>query len=127
MLNIDYKFTNIELNDQMKEYLEKRMKKVAKYIEEDTEAYAQVEIAKSVPNQQSGDIFRAEINIEVAGSSLYRAEAEKTDLYQAIDDAQSDVIREMKKSKQKKTTLFRRGARKLKRMLRRPEQGGDSM
>ena len=49
-------------------------------------------------------------------SGCNRAESEKEDVSQAIDEMQNDIIRQLKKDKKKSEALFKKGARGIKRM-----------
>jgi ribosomal subunit interface protein len=115
---LNIKGTNIELNDSLRIYLEKRLQKLEHFINEsETAIIAEVELGKITTGQRSGDIFRAEINLEIGGK-LLRAESEQSDIHAAIDDMQEEIVRELKKFKDKRTTLFRKGARRIKNMVR---------
>lgn len=117
-INTNLKATNIEINDALEEYLAKRIAKLEQFIDdEDTSAIADIELAKVVGDQRSGNIYRAEINLHIAGAYLYAA-VEKDDIRAAIDEVKDDMIREIKQEKEKKETLMRKGARKMKEMLR---------
>lgn len=115
-MNIAIKSTNLELTSAIKDYTEKRLSSVAKYV--DGTVTAQVELAKTTNHHHKGEIFMAEINLTTALGKQYRAVSEKTDLYEAIDDVRSDMVRELAQGKSKQQSLYRRGAQKIKNMLR---------
>ena len=110
--------TNIDLTDTLEEYVKTRLSKLDKVVDDNnTSAYADIELAK-VREQNSGDIYRAEINLRISGDQLYAA-SETSDLYRSIDEVEEAIVREVKKAKGKKRDLFRRGARRIKNMIRR--------
>lgn len=115
-INTNLKTTNIELTEDLKDYLAKRLTKLEQYVDDDdTSAIADVQLEKR-SGQQSGKIYRAEINIKVAGSYL-RAEEEAEDIRNAIAGMQEDIIRELRKAKEKRRSRIRAGARKMKDMI----------
>ncbi len=97
-------------------YLDKRLKALRKVVK-DPAAHAQVEIGKTTNHHKSGDIFRAEIKLMMSGKEFYAA-VEKDDLYAAIDEMRDEIIAEVKKFKGKSETAFRRGARRMKSILK---------
>lgn len=109
---------HLEVTPAIRGYIEKKLKKVNKLVDsDDTSATADVEVGKIVPDQHSGDIFYCQINLHVRGE-YFSSKAERDDLYAAIDEVQEELLRDLKKHKGKKETLVRRGARKMKEMIR---------
>jgi ribosome-associated translation inhibitor RaiA len=62
-------------------------------------------------------VYKAEINVTV-GKNIYRVESIESDLYMAIDMMKDRVAQEIAKSKDKKTSLFKRGGFKMKEALK---------
>lgn len=122
-LNTNFKTKNIEIDEETKEYLVKRIKKFEKFIDEETSpALADIELEKR-SGQQTGRIFRAEVNLKI-GDRYLRAEEEAENIREAIDAMKDEMIRELRDSKEKERTQTRDGARKAKKQLR-EEQGGE--
>lgn len=115
-MNISIKSTNIELTTALKDYVEKRIGTIGKYSGDVGDA--QVEIGKTTAHHKNGDVFRAELNMTNALGKQFRAVSEKQDLYEAIDDVRSEIVREISSAKGKKDALWKRGARKIKNMMR---------
>ncbi|MEK7227909.1 MAG: ribosome-associated translation inhibitor RaiA [Patescibacteria group bacterium] len=115
-MNISIKSTNIELTPALKDYTEKRIGTIKKYIGEKTTA--NVEIGKTSEHHKHGDIFKAEVNITTALGKQFRAVSEKPDLYEAIDDVRNEIVREVSSAKGKSEAMWKKGARKFKNMLR---------
>ncbi len=111
------KATNITLTDAISQYLDKKLSQVEKFISDRENAMVDVELGKTTAHHKNGDVFRAEIMISDGGNQ-YRAEAETSDLYASIDKAKDDIIRELKTSNAKERRLLRRGALRLKNILR---------
>ena len=115
-MNISIKSTNIELTPALKDYAEKRIGTIKKYIGES--AIASIEIGKTTAHHKQGDIFKAEVNIKTSMGKQFRAVSEKADLYEAIDDVRNEIVTEISSAKGKSEALWRKGARKLKNMMR---------
>ena len=79
----------------------------------------EVELGKTSAHHKSGDVFKAEINITTAGSNQFYAVAEESDLYAAIDVVRDEIERTIVSRKEKRETLFRRGAAKFKNIIKR--------
>jgi putative sigma-54 modulation protein len=118
-MNINIKTTNIELTDSIRDYLDKKMAQVEKFIKApNTEPIADIEIGKTTNAKNSAeDLFKAEINLQIGGN-LYRYNAEEPELYAAIDRMKDQIIREIRKDKEKRRDFFRRGAHRMKEMIR---------
>lgn len=115
-MNISIKSTNIELTPALKDYTEKRISGIAKFTGEDV--VAMVEIGKTTAHHNHGDVFKAEVNLTTSLGKQFRAVSEKPDLYEAIDDVRSEIVREISSAKGKKEALWKRGARKVKNMMK---------
>jgi putative sigma-54 modulation protein len=116
-MSITIKSTLIELTPALTDYTEKRLSSIKKYTE--GEPQMAVEIGKTTMHHRNGDVYRAEVNVTTALGRQYRAVSEKSDLYEAIDDVRTEIIRELKAGKSKSQTLFRRGSLKLKGLMKR--------
>jgi ribosomal subunit interface protein len=116
-LNKNLKTKNIEVDDEIRDYLAKRIKKFDQLIDEDTSpAIADIELEK-MTGQQSGRIFRAEVNLKI-GDNYLRAEEEAENIREAIDKMKDEMIRELRDTKEKRRTQARDGAREAKEQLR---------
>lgn len=116
-MNISIKTTNIELTPALRDYTEKRISGLNKFSNE--EITAAVEIGKtSNHHKNSEDLYRAEVNINTSLGKQFRAVSEKSDLYEAIDDVREQMSRELSSAKGKKDALWKKGARKIKSIMR---------
>ncbi|MEX2514831.1 MAG: ribosome-associated translation inhibitor RaiA [Candidatus Paceibacterota bacterium] len=115
-LNTNLKTTNIEAGDDLQDYLAKKLIKLEQFIDEDdTTAHADIELEKRA-GQQTGQIYRAEINLQITGSYL-RSEEDADDIRDAIAAMQESIIRKLRKVKEKRQSRIRSGARKMKQMI----------
>ena len=116
---------NLTADNELKDYLEKRIRKLDQLIDDaDTSAQADIELEK-YGGQNKGEIFRAEINLQVAGDML-RAEEEAETIREAIDATKEEMMRELRDRKEKQQTKERDGARKAKDMMRDGGQEADA-
>lgn len=117
---IKFKATNIELTEQIKSHVTFRIHSLDKFIDatEEDEALFEIEVGKTMTDQNTGKIFRTEINLTVHGQ-LYRAESTEEDLNTSTDVATAEINRQLRRSKKKRLDLLRRGGRAIKNMLRR--------
>ncbi len=115
-MTISIKATNLELTPALKDYSEKRLRSIEKLTA--GEPTILVDIGMTSAHHKSGDIFTAEVNVTTPLGKQYFASSQKPDLYEAIDDVRSEIIRELSSAKGKKETLFRRGAKKVKDLMR---------
>ena len=115
-MNTNIKATNMELTEAINDYVNKRLSGISKFIKGGNFS-ANVEVGKTTNHHKQGDVFRAEFNIEISGEKFYTF-SEKEDLYVAIDDAKEEIVRQITSKKDKKQTLYKRGAASVKKMLK---------
>jgi ribosomal subunit interface protein len=108
------KATNIKLTQEISDYLDKRLQSIEKLIDpNDTSAIFDIEIGKTTEHHQTGNIFRAEINLHIAGKQ-FRATSEAETILNAIDKTEKDIIKELRRAKDKKQRLLKRGGNAIK-------------
>lgn len=118
MFKVNIKATNIKLTEETGSYIKKKLDSILKLIgDEDTEALFEVEIGQTTRHHKSGDIFRAEIRLNVDGKTFY-ASSEKDALFTAIDDVKNEIKNRVSSYKTKKETLFKRGGKKIKKLMK---------
>ena len=118
-MEVQIKATGITLTPATKDYVTKKAAAFEKYLEGNSPAAKHyVEVGKTTSHHKQGNLFRAEFNLSAPGRQ-FRSETEAADLYAAVDEAQEKMIAELRDTKDKETTMFRRGARRLKEYLRR--------
>ena len=118
-MNIIIKGTNLELHNDLKEYVNEKIGGLKKFIENEnmdsSSVIARVELAKTTRHHQHGDIYKAEVNLQLPGKMI-RGVEESDDIYKSIDSVK-DELREMINSyKKEKITRTRRGARIIKKL-----------
>ncbi len=111
------KATNYELHSDIENYIDRQIAKFQKVLPKDKEVILDVEIGKLNKHHNLGHIFRAEFNL-VSEGKLFRAEQTEEKINAAIDLAADDMVRQIRKTTEKRTDLIRRGAKKVKGWLR---------
>lgn len=113
---INFKVTNTEVADDLKNVAESKLTTLGKFIGE-APTVCDVEFEKVTNHHQQGNIHRVEINLEINGK-LYRAEATEESFEKAIDEVRADIEEELRRATSKENTLLKKGGRKLKELLR---------
>ena len=115
--HIQSKTSNFAQTTMIMDVLEKRLKTLEKFLPAgETRLACAVELEK-LTDQQSGRIFRAEVNLHVGGT-LFRAEATEMGMEDAIEKMKNELKTELVRTHGRDQSLFRRGAQKLKGMVR---------
>lgn len=118
MLTISLKGAHMDITPAIRTYAEEKIKMLEKFVDSDKEdIYVEIELGKTTEHHQQGNIFRAEITMKTPRAN-YRAEAEKEDLYAAIDVAKDDLALQIKENKKKQQTNVKKGGRMFKDLLR---------
>jgi len=116
-MKTNIKGTNLSLSDAITSYVDKKLKKIDKFVSDDSAIQCDVELARTTDHHNKGEIFQVDIHVVGSGKN-YFARAEKEDLYTAIDDARDDIVRELKAGKAKRISVVRRSGARVKDMMR---------
>ena len=118
MARRNIKTTNIEFTQEISDYLDKRLQSAQKLIDpNDTSVLFDIEIGKTTKHHQSGNIFRAEINLHIAGKQM-RVSSEEATIINAINKVEKEIVRELRRFKGKRLRFIRKGGAKLKNLMR---------
>lgn len=112
---INFKKTNVEIEDKLVELMEQKLRSLEKFIGE-APTICDVEFEK-VTHHQTGNVHRVEVNLDLNGK-LYRAEAVSDTFEKAIDEVRGELDNKLRSESGKKETLLKKGGRKLKELLR---------
>ena len=109
----------MELHNDLKEYVNEKIGGLKKFIENEnmdpSSVVVRVELARTTRHHQHGDIYKAEVNLQLP-RKMIRSADESDDIYKSIDKVK-DELREMINSyKDEKITRTRRGARIIKKL-----------
>jgi ribosomal subunit interface protein len=117
-MNINIKATNIELTDDIKGRVNKSLEAISKVVDSsDDQFVGQVEVGKISNHHQSGDIFKAEMNLRAKGET-YFASSEQGDLSSALEAVKDIIVADIKKTKSRKQSLIRKGGNKAKTFIK---------
>ena len=83
-MNLQIKAKNIELTEEIKDYAQKKMDALDKYLGDFPVINADFQVEKTTNHHQKGEVYRAELNLKVP-QELLRVEKTGTDIHQAID------------------------------------------
>jgi putative sigma-54 modulation protein len=100
-MKISIKATKIELTDELKNYIQKKMDMLDKYLGSFKAIKCEVEVGLAVGGQKSGKIYRAAVNLDLPGELLRVEKTEKV-LQKAIDKTKDHLEIMIKKYKEKK-------------------------
>jgi len=98
-MNINIKATKLELTPAIRDYFQKKMDSLEKYLGDVKVINCDVEIEKTLGGQHKGYIFRAEVNLDLPRRLLRVSKTEK-DLYKAIDKVKDHLEAMIKKYKE---------------------------
>lgn len=115
MLNYNIKGTGIEVSGELRAYAEKTLAQAEKFLSTDPTAHADIELEHSM--MRDGGKYRAEFTV-LASGALYRADVWGSTMHEAIDLATAELSKELRRNKDKRTHIFRRGALKVKEYVR---------
>jgi len=100
-MDIQIKATKIKLTPEISEYVQKKMDMLEKYLGSFKCMHCNVEVGLAVGGQNSGEIYRAEVNLSVPGE-LIRVEKTEKDIYKAIDKVKDHLRIRIMKYKEKR-------------------------
>lgn len=117
-MDIRIKATNTNLTQGITDYVEKRLSAFEKYIDpKDTSVKCYVEVGRTTKHHKHGDILRAEINLHISGQD-FRSVSETSSLHGAIDEAKDEMVRTLRKHKQKQSQQVKRGGAQMKSFIK---------
>jgi ribosomal subunit interface protein len=120
-MKINLQSKNMEITPAINEYIIKKVTNLGKLldvIEEKTgEIFINFNVSKTTNHHRAGEVFKADCSIQTKRGN-YFSSVDQEDLYQAIDEVKENLFREITKNKEKKNTLFYRGARKIKNTIK---------
>ena len=105
-MKINIRANNLKITPAIKNYIEDKMSMVEKFLGKVEVINCDFEVELTTKHHHKGDIFRAEVNLEIA-KDLLRVEKLEADLYKAIDKVKDHLIDVIKKYKEKKVAKKR--------------------
>jgi len=99
-MEIKIKGTNLELTPAIENYIQEKMSMLDKFLGKQQVINADFEVAMTTKHHLKGEIFRAEVNLNLPGQML-RVEKTEKDLYKAIDKVKDHLAQQIVKRKNK--------------------------
>jgi ribosomal subunit interface protein len=120
---ITYKITgdNVPMTEADQAYVEKRFQRFDRFIKGDYPKEMTVTVRKMIAHERD-NAFKVEVAFSPAEEN-YFVSTEQKDFHTAVDVANNELWREITGQKGRKDTLFHRGARRLKELLKRGSRG----
>ncbi len=99
-MNTNVKSTNLRLTEAHKNLIREKIASLEKFYPQILQA--DVEIEKTTNHHKKGDIYRAEVNLEIPNNPMVRSESRKESLEAAFTDVKNQLQRELREIKEKK-------------------------
>lgn len=111
----------MELHNDLKDYAEEKIGGLKKFLEDidlgGNRVVARIELAKTTQHHQQGDIYKAEVNLQLP-KKMFRSVVESDDIYKAIDDVKDELKIMINEYKTEKIDQTRRGSKVIKDLKR---------
>ncbi|MFA6585576.1 MAG: ribosome-associated translation inhibitor RaiA [Candidatus Paceibacterota bacterium] len=120
-MKINLQGKNLEITPAINDYVVKRMTNLGRLLSEIEEKGGDIlvrfNVSKTTNHHRAGDVFEADCSISIKGENFY-SKVVMEDLYQAIDMVKENLFNDIEKNKDRRQTLFRRGAASVKKMMK---------
>ncbi len=112
---INYKYNDLEEAQALTELVEQKLGTLSKFVSDDGSTTCEVVFSK-VAASQNGPVHKFEATIVTSGVT-YRADAIEESFEKAIDEVKSELDKEMRRAKEKQTTLDKQAGREAKEQM----------
>jgi putative sigma-54 modulation protein len=112
-MNYNIKGTSVDITDELRTYLEKKLSVLDKFLADDAGARVDAELGYLASEAKQ---YRAELMLH--DKVQLRAEATGATLHEAMDIAVGELVQELTRAKKKRRSVFRHSAVKVKEYLR---------
>lgn len=110
---------HIEMTEAIHSYAMDKMSTLEKMVpKDDSSAKLAIELSKVSNHHAHGEVFQAEAILHIRGKDA-ALKTTQDDLYKAIDVLKDMLTRELATHKDKERSIVRRGAHKVKQLLKR--------
>lgn len=117
MKNIIIQTNNMEITEAISSYTEEKLSHLDKFFKEGDEVKYEVRLGKETDHHKKGDLYNAEVSIKTPHKN-YGADSTKDNLYSAIDDVKDQLAKKITHYKDKRESLFKRGAAQIKNLFK---------
>ena len=117
-MKINIKTIDLELSDDTKEYVERKIGSLEKFIQDIRVKPMNiwVEIKRTTSHHRKGDVYKVEAQFQFPRKTA-RAESTREDLLVAIDEVKDELQRKFKQYTGKRDAKYKRGARAIKKIF----------
>lgn len=110
---------NIELDEKTEKYINSKVENLKRFLGEcEKDSTCDFRIGKNTDNNKNDKIFYAECTISTPNKN-YGARADEKTLTEAIDKLKDEVSKKIRRHRDKKISLVKKGGRALKKLIRR--------
>ncbi len=110
---------DVELTPELKKYIEKKTESFEKVLgKSNEERKFDFRIGRNTKAHQKGKIFFAEGRVETPNKA-YGGKVKGGTESEVIDKLKDEILKKIRRNKDKKDSLIKRGGRKIKELLRR--------
>ncbi len=113
---ITFTHKNVTSDQILQTLVSNKLKSLDKYLEGARSVRCEVEIERTTAHAH-GPVCRIEVNLW-RGDRLVRAEATEETFEKAVDEVRRNLEHELERAHDKRVSMFRKGARKIKDMMR---------
>ncbi len=120
-MKINLQGKNLEITSAIHDYVVEKVTNLGKLLTEIEknrgEVFVRFNVSKTTNHHKAGEVFEADCSINIKGEDFH-SKMVMEDLYQAIDAVKESLFNEIERSKDRKQTLFKRGASSVKKMMK---------
>ena len=117
-MDIRIKTTDFSLTADLSHYLDEKLASIAKLLgEHETTARCEVELGRAVGHSHQGNVWRAHMTLTYSTESL-SAEAVAESMNAAIDQVKDEMLKRVRRTKDRRFALMRRAGARLKKWTR---------
>lgn len=110
---------HMEMTEAIRNYAMEKMRTLEKYVPAgDTSGKLTIELSRTTNHHAHGDVYQAEGILHMRGKESTQRTTQD-DLYKAIDVLKDMLVRELAEGRDKERSIVRRGAHKVKQLLKR--------
>jgi len=108
---------NIDLDNKLNKYIQKKVDSLDRILGKSKEERICDFRIKKDASAKNGEIYFAEATIKTPNKN-YGAEASGESIFEAIDELKDEVAKKIRRNKDKKESLIKKGGRKIKELLK---------
>ncbi|HIP21947.1 MAG TPA: HPF/RaiA family ribosome-associated protein [Candidatus Pacebacteria bacterium] len=117
-MKIEIYAKDVEMTSKLEEYVEKKISSFDKILGGgDDERKCVFRIGKNTNAHTHGRIFFADVRVETPNKA-YGAKIKGDTEYEVVDKVKDEILKKIRRHKNKENSLLKRGGRKIKELLR---------